>query len=241
MKKQFVAILYVMLFVLAGCSDPKEVIVPLSKDAASDDFKAAVEKLTEEEQQLVKAYVVRTVFTHGMAGTQAPSVTIAKALEEQRAFKAEQEAKEAEEARLEAERKAEEERMQAEALAKVKRMREMADVYLVNKEFIPSNYRAGRYQDYVQITCNVKNNYTEAMSGLKGSLVINNSFGDHIFTITMTVEEAIPANSTVEWVGSMEYNQFMSEHKALANAELGKIKTVWIPEAYILHTGEVIE
>lgn len=228
------------LLLFVGCSDPMSVIIPLGKDVGGEEFTDAVKSLPEADRKMVGMYMVRVGMQSALSNTPLPTVTIGEALEEQRKFEAEQKVKEEAAKEAEAKREAEEAEMRRQAEETVEAMRAVADVFLISKEFTPSNYRAGIYQDYLSISCGIHNKSDVDINGIKGKLIINNTFGDLIFEITITIEEQIKAGEKKQWDGSMEYNQFIDEHRALRNAEIEKIKTIWVPESYIFDDGSTL-
>lgn len=230
------AFLGVMLFAVAtfamGCSSPMDVVVPLGKDA-THEFDDAIRQLDQGQRKALSVWMVRSAIT----GEPFPVMTVGEALEDQSKWEVAEAKREADKKAEEAKRAAEEDRLRAEAEAKKKKMRDAADVFLLSKEFIPSDFRAGRYQEYMQISCSLRNNGDKDISGMKGTMDVLNLFGDTIFSVQLTVQELIPAGASVEWVGSMEYNKFIEEHRSFVGADMEKIKTTWIPENILFADG----
>lgn len=71
------------LLLLAGCSDPKNTVLPddLSK---IDQIKGSIEKLNKQDQQMLIGYVMRHGVAHAFGEPSKEGVTIKDALEEQK-------------------------------------------------------------------------------------------------------------------------------------------------------------
>ena len=81
--------------ILTACSGPKDTVIPRELDKM-DSIKPAMEKLTVEEKELAASYIMRNTIGAklgalfgGKEGTGIPEgMTLGKAIEEQRKFKA---------------------------------------------------------------------------------------------------------------------------------------------------------
>jgi hypothetical protein len=53
--------------------------------------------------------------------------------------------------------------------------------------------------------------------------------------------EKIKPGGEVTWEGGRDYNQFISEHKAVWNLEEGKYKTKFVPSAIVFSDGSQLK
>ncbi|MCM2348156.1 hypothetical protein [Acidovorax soli] len=122
------------LMALAACSGPKD--TPLPKDLEKmESIKPAMEKLTPEERELAAGYIMRHTIGAKLGGLfggkEVPGIpegmTLGKAIEEQRKFKADA-------ALVEAKQQALKAKLQAEREAAMKPMLDAVTVTLVSKK-----------------------------------------------------------------------------------------------------------
>lgn len=223
---------------LSGCPDPHEYGVPAESKAWKEDpdFKAAVDKLPDEEKKLLAGYLLRA----GMAeafGQTPPEVTIGEAIDKQREFLAQREVEEEREAEEQAAREALAAEVEQERQAAIAAMNEALTVAVSKLEFVPSNARAGRYSDGFAVSVGLKNNTEKDMSGVKGTVVFADMFGDEIKRVTLSVDEAIGAGQRLRWDGTLDYNQFMNQDVKLRTTALDKMKISWEPDVYLFADG----
>ena len=129
-----ILIILLSSILLAACSGPKDTPLPRDLDKM-DTIKPAMEKLTPEERELAAGYIMRHTIGAKLGGLfggkEGPGIpdgmTIGKAIEEQRKFKADAAIEEAKQQALKA-------KLQAEREAAQKQMREAVTVTLVSKK-----------------------------------------------------------------------------------------------------------
>lgn len=226
----------------AACADPQDFKIPTDSAQWKEDegFKTAIEKLPDDEKKLLTAYLMRA----GMAeafGTTPPERTIGEAIENQKSFQAEKESEQAAEAAEQAKQAALAKRMEEERQAAVAEARKALTVAVSSMRFIPSNLRAGRYQESFSLSIALQNNTKKDMSGIKGAVVFADMFDDEIKRVTLSVDEGIAAGQAIQWSGSLDYNQFMADDVKLRNTDLAKMKISWEPEVYLFTDGSKME
>ncbi len=111
------------------------------------------------------------------------------------------------------------------------------DVVLYKKGFTPSDYRSGRYDDYITVGFVFKNKTEKDIRGFTGTAVITDIFDKEITKTRLSYDKTIPAGETVRWNGQMEYNQFDDGDRKLKDSELENLKLVWKPEKVIFTDG----
>jgi hypothetical protein len=222
--------------VIVACSDPKN--TPLPADIGKlETIKPQFEKLTDDEKKLVAAYMMRksmqgTIFG-GAAGT-TDATTIGQAIDNQRAFVAAAEKKEAEEKALKA-------KFQAEREAAMKAMRDVVTVVLVDKKLdVQTGYGGIERDRGLSVTFGYKNNGAKDISGVKGTIVVRDLFGDVLSRFGVSNDQTIKAGSTVQWSGFRSTKfAFGHENKDEKLAELpdDKYKVEWEPAMIVFTDG----
>ena len=108
---RFIIITGTVALLLAGCSGPKDTPLPREIEKM-ESIKLALEKLTPDERELATGYIVRTIVAKmgglfgGKEGPGIPEgITLGKAIDEQRTFKADATTEEAKQQALKTKRK----------------------------------------------------------------------------------------------------------------------------------------
>lgn len=238
MKNKF---LLAMVFAasLAGCSNPKNEIVPTDV-SKMESIKPAIEKLSADEKQLLVAFIMRhsmSVAAKGLFGIKPDPIpegmTIGKAIEEQAEFIAKQKAKEAEEAALKAKLKAE--RDQA-----VATMRDAILVTVISKKSkIESGYSGMVMDEFLSVTFGYQNNSGKDIAGVKGTVDIEDLFGDHLVGFNISNDTTIKAGGTSTWTGgrSLKYGMSKDNDRKFLELPDDKYKVVWKPEMVVFSDG----
>lgn len=225
---------------LAACSGPKD--TPLPTDLQKmESIKPAMEKLTPEERELAAGYIMR--YTIGaklgglFGGKEGPGIpegmTLGKAIEEQRKFKADAALEEAKQQALKAKLKAERE-------AAMKPMLDAVTVTLVSKKIATERGYSGMVMDeHLEVTFGYKNNTAKDISGVKGRVSVKDLFDDELSAFQISNDSTIKAGQTATWTGSRSVRFSMGNNKDRKLAELSddKYKVVWEPQAIVFADG----
>ena len=159
-----IATILLLAIALTACSRPKDTPLPRDLDKM-DTIKPAMGKLTAEEQELATGYIMR--HTVGaklgglLVGKEGPGIpegmTIGKAIDEQRQFKADAALEEAKQQALKA-------KLQAEREAVQKHMREAVTVTLVSKKLAVEHGYSGIITDEdIQVIFGYKTTLTKRL------------------------------------------------------------------------------
>ncbi|MEN5338943.1 hypothetical protein ABE583_02975 [Stenotrophomonas sp. TWI143] len=237
------ALTLTMAALLAGCSGPKDTVIP-SDPSKLETIKSSVEKLPPDDQALVAAYVMRRVMQSALAGGnqagKAPipeGTTIGAAIEEQKKFIADQQLQEAKEAALKAE-------LNAKRDAAVKEMRDAVTVALISKDIVEERGFSGIVTDeMLAIRVGYQNNTQKPVSGVKGTLVVSDLFGDKITEFAISMDETIAVGHTVTWSGqrSVKYSIGDNNDRKLVSLDDSKYKVVWNPQVIVFADGSKLE
>jgi hypothetical protein len=222
-----------------ACGGAKDTPIPREWDKM-DAVKPAMEKLSTEERELFAAYVVRHTIGAKMGalfgGKEAPGIpegmTIGKAIDEQRKFKAEAVLEEAKQHALKA-------KLQTERDAVLKSMRDAVTVTLVSKRIVDERMSGMLLNEHLNVTFGYKNNTEKDIAGVKGHVSIKDLFGDEISGFMISNDSTIDAGQTKTWSGSRSVKYSLGHNKDRKLAELGddKYKVVWEPEVVVFKDG----
>lgn len=238
MRVSLTVLVFSML--LAACSGPKDTPLPRELDKI-ESIKPAMEKLTPEERELATGYIMRHTIGAKLGGLfggkEGPGIpegmTLGKAIEEQRKFKADAALEEAKQQALKV-------KLQAEREAALKPMREAITVTLVSKKIATTRGYSGMVMDEnLEVIFGYKNNSDKDISGVKGRISVKDLFGDEISAFQISNDSTIKAGQSITWTGSRSVRFSMGSNKDRKLAELpdDKFKIVWEPQAIVFVDG----
>ncbi len=196
-------LLFAILISLCACSNPTSQKYNESK--LTEDLTAIKksEKWTSEDAELFAGWLLRSK----LKGEALENKTYQNILDEAKKFKADEEVL-AEKARKEvADRK--------------QKMKNAITVTIFGKEFVPSNYEAGRMDDYNVFKYAIQNKSDKEIKAAKISFKVYNSLGDQIgkgYNMDFT-DDRIPANGTIKNDAAFSYNQFINDDSKIASAK----------------------
>lgn len=230
-------ILLIVALTLVACSDPHSTIIS-SAEADKEKMQSAMKKLSDEERELVAAYMMRTIMTNAFAGKEAlpNGITIGDAIKQQKAWLADQKVKEAEAAALKV-------KLQAERDATEKQMRDAVTVTLVKKSVRTERGYSGIEMDqYIEIIVGYQNNGSKPIAGVKGRLIIYDIFDKEVTAFMISSDGDIEPGKSITWEGgrSIKYGTKSTEDKQFAYMDDGKYKAKWEPEMVVFKDGTKI-
>lgn len=224
-----------LLLVLASCSGPKDTPLPRDIDKL-DSIKPVLEKLTPEERELAAGYIMRIAVGSKLMGVlggkEGPGIpegmTLGKAIEAQRQFKAEAALEEAKQQALQV-------KLQAEREAALKPLREAVTVTLVSKKIEPEYMYGTLMDEKLEVVFGYQNNTNKDIAGVKGHISVRDLFGDEISGFMVSNDDTIKAGQSVTWTGSRSVKYSFSDNKDRKLAELSddKYKLVWEPRMVV--------
>ena len=225
----------ILIVALSGCEqNPRDfTITEENQDSFMEELQDAT--LTVEEFGLLTAAQLRRGLAEGFGG-EAPvfiGKTVGEVIEEERTFSAEAEARQAEQDRLALEAK-------AEADALVAELRGALALTIFDKSFVPSNFRAERYEDYITIQAAYENTSGKDIRAFRGVVRFADLFGAEIYTASLTISDPIADGENATWTGQIDYNQFRNDHEALRNKDLDDMNIEWRPASIIFADGTTI-
>lgn len=219
---------------LSGCTDPKQVKLPvdMAKWSEDQDLKEAVSKLTDSEKKLFVGYATRLAMASAFGGNKNfTDVTVNDALNSQQAW-LDEKAAEQEKQRLLAEQ------VKQQQLEALKEMNGTLTASLVELKLNPKNYDRRQYSDYFTIRVAFKNNSAEALSGIKGTVILKDMFGEVIKRVRLSDDTQIDGGQNYIYDGTLKFNQFEASDTKLASSNTEKLQFEWEPDTYIFVSGK---
>ncbi len=227
--KQLIVVLFALS--IAACSNPQDKVIPTDMSKWETDLKPSVEKLGEEDKKVFTAYLMRAKLGETFGGKKMPDgITIGKAIEEQKRWADEQ-------AKREAEAKALKEKLEQERATLRKQVDEMLTVTVVQLKLEKGSFESGNIIDRQLIKLGFQNKGTKDIMGIKGEVKFIDIFDKEVASVLFSYDGGLKAGTSSTWTGSRNYNQFLQEHKALANLKEGKYKTRFEPEIIVFADG----
>lgn len=229
------------VFVLMGCSQPRDTPVPRELDKLVS-IKPALEKLSEEERGLFAGYVARHTISAAMnnlfGGKVAsepgipPGVTVGSAIDEQRQFLAQAAAEEAK-------KKALKEKLEAERQAALKALRDAVTVTVVSKKLQAERMEGMLLDEKLVVTLGYQNNTDKDIAGIKGTMVFKDLFDADISSLSVSNDSTLKAGESATWTGhrSVRFAFGPNDDRKLAAVEEGKYKVIWEPETIVFSDG----
>lgn len=199
---------------LAACSDPKQATLPTDVSKWSEDksLMEAVKKLDENDKKLFASYAARRALSTVFGGTsKIDDMTVGDALKTQQAWVDEKAAEEVKQ-------KALAEQIKKDQVQALVEMNASLTASLLELKLNPKNYSNKQYSDFFSIRVGFKNNSSEALEGIKGTVVLRDIFGEVIKRIRLTDDSHIAAGQSYVYAGTIDYNQFEASDKKLAAA-----------------------
>lgn len=220
---------------LAACQKATDTAIPSEVATWDKELAPAVQKLSPEERALFTAYIVRAKMGEVFGGKGVPpGTTIGMAIEDQRRF-AEQKAKE------EAEAKALAEKIKKERAAAMEQMRQAVTVALVEKSVeVERGYSGMEMDRKLWVRFAYKNNSDKVIAGVKGTITINDLFGDRISAFAISNDDTIPPGASKVWAGSRSIKFAVGNYnkdEKLADLPPEKYSLQWEPAAVVFADG----
>jgi len=216
---------------LSGCSNPHDATIPSDMSSWEKELAPKIKDLPENEREKLAQYLLRVKLgeAFGEKGM-APVTTIGQALAAQAKWESEQEAKRAQEAALK-------QKLEKERAVILEQLNKAVTATLLGKREIPRDFSVGRISDYQEFRVGIQNNSDKPVLGVSGEIKFIDVFDKEIGAVNFRITENIAPGASVTWVGGRDYNEFMTEHQAVWNAEDGKYTTKFIPETIVFKDG----
>ncbi|MCG6504727.1 hypothetical protein [Kingella pumchi] len=224
---------------LAACTDPKSIVLTKKEDI--EKHAEELGKLSSEEKQLVVAYLLRAELGGAFGGEgndkAVYGVTIGEAIEKQKAFIEKQKALIEAQQKQELEQKAEEEQARKELEEKRKQLNEAVSVI-----FVEHHRKEGQFsfQKYDIFSFKIKNNSQKNITGIKGTTVFFDKFGDELTRLEMKNDfqdngGKLAAGQDYTWQGQKDI--LLRDDEKLADTPTEDLKFVYEPDTVLFEDG----
>lgn len=219
------------LLFCAACNRPDEAVIP-TEPATFDKIKNDIDRLSPADREALMRYMVRTRVSTAPGGRVVlqPGTTIRQAIDAQRSFEAEQEAKEAAAVALK-------EKVEQERADRRKTLDNTVQVVLLSFRYTPSNFELRRYSETVQIELGIENKADRDIAGIQGTTVFRDLFGNEIRRVRLRYDKGVSAGKTVTWGGSIEVNQFNDQDRVFSHLEPSTVKFAFEPDMIVFRDG----
>ncbi|MGF6665310.1 hypothetical protein QF000_006978 [Paraburkholderia atlantica] len=219
---------------LTACSKPTEVVLPTDVSQWNDDFAKKIKGLSDGDKQLLAGYMARVKVGHAFGGQDIPpGTTVGQAIDAQKQWIAQQDQYKAQQEQLK-------QQLQAKQAAAAAELSKTIVMTFLEQKHVPQDFHAGRYENQWDIRIGVKNTGTKALKGVRGLLIVKNTFGDVITQTRLNIEADIPPGGDYVWNGSRKLNQFDSEDQKLMSLEDGKFSTEILPILAVFADGSKV-
>lgn len=81
-----------------------------------------------------------------------------------------------------------------------------------------SNNWANDYREWIALVFEVNNNLSRDVRAIRGTVDFYDIFDEQWWSLGVTINDPIPAESTIEWNGRFTYNSFNAQHRLARNA-----------------------
>lgn len=107
---------------------------------------------------------------------------------------------------------------------------------------VEKGFQEGEYgQDAITFTVSFSNDTGKNVRAFDGILEFTDLLGNEILNANLAVNDPVGAGTTLEWPGSIEYNQFVNKHRNLRNAEPQNIKIRFALQKVLFEDGTTKE
>ena len=104
---------------------------------------------------------------------------------------------------------------------------------LMEKGFSPRNISDGKYEQEVTMTLSFKNKTSKEIRAFDGYLEYTDLLDNEIVKSRVEINESIATDSSLTWVGALEYNQFNDSHERFRSEPKENLKLSF-------HTGKIL-
>ncbi|HKU54019.1 MAG TPA: hypothetical protein VJP60_01540 [Rhizomicrobium sp.] len=224
----FCSLLCVML---VGCSKAKNTVIP-QDPKKWDSIAEQIKSLDDEEKRLATAYLMRMGVAAAFGGSPIPAgTTVGDAIKQEKDFEAKNKAEEAAAQALKAQAQA----AQAAAIAKMSHLVTFASLSI---RILPKDIEAGRFSPQISVPFVIKNNTEKEISGVKGTIVLEDLFGAPLQKLQIAADHSIPAGAQVTMPNYVwDLNQFQDADQHLMSVDLNKIKALFQPAMIVFADG----
>jgi len=107
-------------------------------------------------------------------------------------------------------------------------------------KLVRKGYHEGEYgRGAITFTVDFTNQTGKPVRAFDGVLTFTDLLGNEIYGAKFAINDPIAVGGSYEWDGKLDYNQFISEHERLRNAEPENMKLVLTTKKILFDDGQV--
>jgi hypothetical protein len=221
--KTHVIFAILLLILTFGCNSSLD--QPYQEDTLENDLQTIRQQVGDDEADLLAGYLT----LQALGDTDFSGQTYREILSEAETWKQNLQTQLAEQEK-------QEEIARQQAQEKRARLGAILSVSLVDK-----GYTEYDYQEYLTYTFSFRNMTQKDIRAFTGKIVFQDLFEREISSISLTYDEVIPADSTIQWNAQTDFNPYIDKDVALRNKKLENIKTAWYPQQILFTDGSKLE
>lgn len=120
-------------------------------------------------------------------------------------------------------------------------MAQLLAVRLIDVRLHKATFRDFDVENYINFAFEFQNKGTKPITGIKGTAVFRDRFGDKIAELPLKVEESMPAGKNVTVKLQKRYNQFRAEDQQLVGLDPASTSFILAPEVVLFADGSKFE
>jgi hypothetical protein len=99
------------------------------------------------------------------------------------------------------------------------------EITLLSKRFKPPNDNAHDFQKAILFDLSVANRSAKAVRAFDGVITFTDLLDNRILSLKLAINQSIGAGASMKWSGSIDFNQFMDDHRRLRDEDQSNLKT----------------
>lgn len=97
-------------------------------------------------------------------------------------------------------------------------------IELLAKGFKSANPKASDYESAITFELSLKNLTNTDIRAFDGTLSFTDLLDNNVYSSKLSINDPLKSGSTIQWSGSIKYNQFMDDHQRLRNERQENLK-----------------
>jgi len=111
------------------------------------------------------------------------------------------------------------------------------DIEVIDKGFKKADFMVSEFQDKITMTIKFTNKTDKDIRGVEGVITFYDIFDKVIQSTPISYDEGVPKNSSKNWSGAKDYNQFIDSDVKLNNTDLKNLKYEWKVKTIVYADG----
>ena len=103
---------------------------------------------------------------------------------------------------------------------------------------VSKGFEQGDFRSKLTLSFSFMNSTGKNVRAFDGRVVFTDLLGNEIMGVKVAVNDPVAAGQSIAWEGAVDYNQFMSTHQEMRNADQKNIKTQFVLSKVLFEDGE---